>query len=197
MTLPITWQSIRNMEPWADFDRLVAEAKKSDIRIIMDYVSTTRPKESLVHRVALLAQQSQARLVYLARWQGCPGQPPNNWLSWFGHSAWQFDPTTERQYYYHYFYHEQPDLNWRNPQVREAMYGVMRFWLDRGVSGFRIDAVSRLFEDPALHDDPLLPGTNAYGDPNIQHKYTDNLPEVQKYSARCDTSPINIPATPF
>jgi len=60
------------------------------------------------------------------------------------------------------------------------MYGVLRFWLDKGVSGFRMDAVSRLFEDPNLHDDPILPGKNAFGDPNIQHKYTDNLPEVHQ-----------------
>ncbi len=60
------------------------------------------------------------------------------------------------------------------------MYDVMRFWLDRGVAGFRIDAVSRLFEDPDLHDDPILPGKNSYGDPNIEHKYTDNLPEVHE-----------------
>jgi alpha-glucosidase len=73
---------------------------------------------------------------------------------------------------------QQPDLNWRNPEVRKAMYGVLRFWLDRGAAGFRVDAVSRLFEDPNLHDDPILPGKNAFGDPNIQHKYTDDLPEV-------------------
>src|SRR5258705_10310232 len=60
------------------------------------------------------------------------------------------------------------------------MYDVMRFWLDRGVAGFRIDAVSRLFEDPNLYDDPILPGKNSYGDPNIEHKYTDNLPEVHE-----------------
>ncbi len=87
------------------------------------------------------------------------------------------DPKT-KQYYYHYFYVQQPDLNWRNPEVRKAMYDAMRFWLDKGVAGFRIDAISRLFEDPNLHDDPIQPGTNAFGDPNIEHKYTDNLPEV-------------------
>jgi alpha-glucosidase len=100
-------------------------------------------------------------------------------LSWFGGSAWTLDPKTN-QYYYHYFYTEQPDLNWRNPEVRKAMYDVVRFWLDRGAAGFRVDAVSRLFEDPDLRDDPILPGTNPYGDPNIEHKYTDNLPEVHE-----------------
>ena len=75
---------------------------------------------------------------------------------------------------------QQPDLNWRNPEVRKAMYDVMRFWLDKGVSGFRLDAVSRLFEDPNLRDDPYLPGYNAFGDRNIQHLYTDNLPEIHQ-----------------
>ena len=105
------------------------------------------------------------------------GQPPNNWQSWFGHSAWQWDEKT-RQYYYHYFYVQQPDLNWRNPEVHDAMDGVLDFWMKRGVAGFRIDAVSRLYEDPEMRDDPYLPGHNAYGDRNIQHKYTDDLPQV-------------------
>src|SRR5581483_2583456 len=103
--------------------------------------------------------------------------PPNNWQSWFGHSAWTLDTKTN-QYYYHYFYVQQPDLNWRNPAVKKAMFDAVRFWLDKGASGFRIDAVSRLFEDPNLHDDPYLPGYNAYGDHNIKHQYTDDLPEV-------------------
>jgi len=111
---------------------------------------------SLVCGIAFFAHKPEARLVHLARWKG-PDQPPNNWQSWFGHSAWTFDPITN-QYYYHHFYTEQPDLNWRNPQVRNAMYDAMRFWLGRGVAGFRIDAVSRLFEDPNLHDDPICPG---------------------------------------
>src|SRR5260370_11234663 len=97
------------------------------------------------------------------------GEPPNNWQSWFGHSAWKFDTTTN-QFYYHHFYTEQPDLNWRNPQVRKAMYDAMRFWLDRGVAGVRIDAGSRLFEDPKLHDDPILPGKNPQCEPNIAPK---------------------------
>ena len=69
-------------------------------------------------------------------------------------------------------------MNWRNPEVHKAMEGVLEFWMKHGVAGFRIDAVSRLFEDPALHDDPYLPGYNVYGDRNIEHKYTDNYPEV-------------------
>jgi alpha-glucosidase len=161
----------------ADFDRLVSEAKKRNIRIIMDFVINHTSDQHPWFLASRSSRDNPKRDWYIWRDGKSLGQPPNNWLSWFGHSAWQFDPRTN-QYYYHHFYVQQPDLNWRNPEVRKAMYDVVRFWLDRGVSGFRIDAVSRLFEDPGLHDDPILPGKNAYGDPNIQHKYTDNLPEV-------------------
>src|SRR5439155_588535 len=92
-------------------------------------------------------------------------------------SAWKFDPKTG-QWYYHYFYPEQPDLNWRNPAVEKAMFDVTRWWYQRGVSGFRLDAVDTLFEDPDLRDNPILPGTNKYGDPNMQDKYNTKLPEL-------------------
>jgi alpha-glucosidase len=166
----------------ADFDNLVAEAKKRNIRVLMDYVINHTSDQ---HRWFLESRSSRTnprRDWYIWRdgkgeTATSKGEPPNNWQSWFGGSAWQWDEKT-RQYYYHYFYVQQPDLNWRNPEVRKAMYGVLDFWMKRGVAGFRIDAVSRLFEDPNLHDDPYLPGRNAYGDRNIQHKYTDDLPEV-------------------
>ena len=160
-----------------DFDHLVAEAKKRNIRVIMDFVPNHTSDEHPWFKESRSSRTNPKRDWYIWRDGKGPGQPPNNWQSWFGHSAWQFDPSTG-QYYYHHFYVQQPDLNWRNPDVRKAMYGAMRFWLDRGVAGFRLDAVSRLFEDPNLRDDPMLPGKNAYGDPNIQHKYTDNLPEI-------------------
>jgi len=163
----------------ADFDHLISEAKKRNIRVIMDYVANHTSDQHPWFKESRSSRTSPKRDWYIWRDGRDPGQPPNNWLSWFGHSAWTLDPATN-QYYYHYFYREQPDLNWRNPQVRKAMYDVMRFWLDRGVAGFRIDAVSRLFEDPNLYDDPILPGKNSYGDPNIEHKYTDNLPEVHE-----------------
>ena len=161
----------------ADFDRLVAEAKKRNIRIIMDFVANHTSDQHPWFKESRSSRTNPKRDWYVWRDGKGPSQPPNNWLSWFGHSAWTFDPKTN-QYYYHYFYTEQPDLNWRNPEVKKAMFDVVRFWLDRGTVGFRIDAISRLFEDPNLHDDPILPGKNAYGDPNIEHKYTDNLPEV-------------------
>ncbi len=166
----------------ADFDNLVAEAKKRDIRVIMDYVINHTSDQHKWFLESRSSRDNPKRDWYVWRdgkgeTATDKGQPPNNWQSWFGHSAWQWDDKT-RQYYYHYFYVQQPDLNWRNPEVHAAMDGVLDFWMKRGVAGFRIDAVSRLFEDPNLHDDPYLPGHNAYGDRNIQHKYTDDLPEV-------------------
>ena len=103
--------------------------------------------------------------------------PPNNWVSLFGGSAWRYVPAVD-QFYYHMFYRQQPDLNWRNPQVEHAMFAAMRFWLDRGVAGFRLDAITTLFEDAKLRDAPALGGNNAQGDPNLSDIYTNNLPEV-------------------
>ena len=161
----------------ADFDHLVSEAKKRNIRVIMDWVPNHTSDQNPWFLESRSSRDNPKRDWYIWRDGKGPGKPPNNWQSWFGHSAWTYDAKTG-QWYYHYFYVQQPDLNWRNPEVRKAMYGVLRFWLDRGASGFRMDAVSRLFEDPNLHDDPILPGKNAFGDPNIKHQYTDDLPEV-------------------
>jgi alpha-glucosidase len=160
-----------------DFDRMQAEAKKRNIRIILDFVINhtsdkhpwfidSRSSRTAVHRDWYVWKDGKG-----------PGQPPNNWESTFGHSAWQFDPKT-KQYYYHYFYIQQPDLNWRNPKVENAMFDVTRWWYKRGVAGFRLDAVDTLFEDPDLRDNPLLPGTNKYGDPNMDDKYNKKFPEV-------------------
>ena len=165
-----------------DFDTLVAEASKRNIRVLMDYVINHTSDQHAWFKESRSSRTNPKRDWYIWRdgkgeTSSDKGQPPNNWQSWFGHSAWQWDQTT-RQYYYHYFYVQQPDLNWRNPEVHKAMDGVLDFWMQHGVSGFRIDAVSRLFEDPNLHDDPYLPGHNAYGDRNIQHKYTDDMPGV-------------------
>jgi alpha-glucosidase len=161
----------------ADFDHLVSEAKKRNIRIIMDWVPNHTSDQHPWFVESRSSRNNPKRDWYIWRDGEGPGRPPNNWQSWFGHSAWTHDDKTG-QWYYHYFYVQQPDLNWRNPEVRQAMYSVLRFWLDRGVAGFRMDAVSRLFEDPNLHDDPILPGVNAFGDPNLEHKYTQDLPEV-------------------
>ncbi len=161
----------------ADFDKLVAEAKKRNIRVIMDMVMNHTSDKHPWFQESKSSKTNPKRDWYIWRDGKGPGQPPNNWLSTFGHSAWQYDPKTN-QYYYHYFYIQQPDLNWRNPAVEKAMFGAVRFWLDKGVAGFRLDAVPTLFEDPSLKDEKVLSGTNKFGDPNESTALQDNLPEV-------------------
>ena len=171
----------------ADFDRLVAEAKKRNIRIIMDMVMNHTSDKHPWFIESASSKTNPKRDWYVWR-DGKPGgtppnNPPNNWISEFGHSSWQYDPKTG-QYYYHRFYIQQPDLNWRNPAVEQAMFGAVRFWLDRGVAGFRFDAIPTLFEDPKLRDAEELEGTNAYGDRLQKHDLYDNLPEVHDVMRR-------------
>ena len=160
-----------------DFDHLVSEAKKRNIRIILDFVVNHTSDKHKWFQDSKSSKTSEHRDWYIWRDGKGPGQPPNNWLSTFGLSAWKLDPKTN-QYYYHYFYPEQPDLNWRNPAVEKAMLDVTRFWYKRGVAGFRLDAVDTLFEDPKLTDNPVLPGTDKFGRPNMEEKYNKKLPEV-------------------
>jgi alpha-glucosidase len=159
-----------------DFDRLSAEGKKYGIRIIMDFVMN-HTSDQHAWFVDSRSSRTAARRDWYVWRDGHGGQPPNNWESTFGGSAWQLDPATT-QYYYHFFYRQQPDLNWRNPEVEKAMFDVPRFWFKRGVAGFRLDAVDTLFEDPQLRNNPVLPGKNAYGDPNMINKYNTKLPEL-------------------
>jgi alpha-glucosidase len=162
----------------ADFDELAREAKKRNIRIILDFVVNHTSDQHKWFLDSKSSRTSAHRDWYIWRDGKGPGEPPNNWVSTFGGSAWKFDPTTN-QYYYHFFYPEQPDLNWRNPAVKEAMFDVTRWWYKRGVSGFRLDAVDTLYEDPNLTDNPILrPGANAFGDPFEENKYNTKLPEV-------------------
>jgi alpha-glucosidase len=163
----------------ADFDNLASEAKKRGIHIILDFVVNHTSDQHKWFLDSKSSRTSEHRDWYIWRDGKGPGQPPNNWNSDFGGSAWKFDPTTN-QYYYHYFYTQQPDLNWRNPAVKNAMFDVTRWWYKRGVSGFRLDAVDTLFEDPDLTDNPITPGINAFGDPFEEKKYTTKLPEVHE-----------------
>ncbi len=162
----------------ADFDFLASEAKKRNIHIILDFVVNHTSDQHKWFLASKSSRTSPYRDWYIWRDGKGPGQPPNNWVSIFGGSAWQFDPTTN-QYYYHIFYPQQPDLNWRIPAVKDAMFDVTRWWYKRGVTGFRLDAVDTLFEDPNLKDNPILKqGKNAFGDPFEQNKYNSKLPEV-------------------
>jgi len=160
-----------------DFDQLEQQARKQNIRIIMDFVLNHTSDQHKWFIDSRSSRTSVHRDWYIWRDGKGPGEAPNNWLSLFGGSAWKFDPATN-QYYYHRFYPEQPDLNWRNPAVENAMFDVTRWWYRRGVAGFRLDAVAELFEAPDLRDNPVLPGTNNLGDPKMQDRYTTGLPEV-------------------
>lgn len=163
----------------ADFDRFVAAAHGRDIRVIMDMVLNHTSDQHKWFIESRSSRNNPKRDWYIWRNGRGPGKPPNNWLSDFGHSAWTYDAHTG-QWYYHKFYAAQPDLNWRNPEVRKAMYDSMRFWMRKGVDGFRLDAITTLFEDIHFGDEPVLPGLNVYGDPNVQETLTNNLPEVHQ-----------------
>ena len=160
----------------ADFDHLAEAAKKKHIRIIMDFVINHTSDQHPWFLDSKLSRTSSHRDWYIWRDGKGDGDPPNNWISGFGGSTWKLDPTTG-QYYYHYFATAQPDLNWRNPLVEKAMFDVTRFWYKHGVSGFRLDAVDLLFEDPELRDNPVLAGKNEMGDPKTKEIYNDKLPE--------------------
>jgi alpha-glucosidase len=161
----------------ADFDRLVSEARKRDIRVILDLVVNHTSDRHPWFQDSRSSRSSSKRDWYVWRDGKADGQPPNNWISLFGGPAWKLDAGTG-QWYYHYFYPEQPDLNWRNPKVEQAMLDVTRYWYRRGVAGFRLDAVDTLFEDPQLRDNPPLPGTDNFGRPRQNEIYDKKLPEV-------------------
>ena len=165
----------------ADFDRLVAEAGKRHIRVVLDMVlnHTSDKHPWFMESSRSKSDPKHDWYVWSDGKRGPGGErlPPNNWQSVFGHSAWTYDRRLD-QFYYHKFYAQQPDLNWRNPAVERAMFGAMRFWLKRGVAGFRLDAIPTLFEDPQLRDEREQPGTNAFGDVNLAEERTSNLPEV-------------------
>src|SRR6266496_662295 len=161
----------------ADFDRMVKEGRKNGVHIILDFVMNHTSDQHAWFKDSESSRTAPHRDWYIWRDGRGPNQSPNNWVALFGGPAWKFDEKTG-QYYYHFFYPQQPDLNWRNPAVEKAMFDVTRWWYRRGVSGFRLDAVDTLFEDPDLRDNPVTGGINPYGDPYEEKKYTTKLPEV-------------------
>ena len=183
----------------ADFDRLQKQASKRGIKVLMDLVlnhtsdkhawfvesasSRSNPKADwFVWNDGVAADGATLGVVQKGNVHDGRA-PPNNWTSVFGGSAWQWVPA-RKQFYYHRYYVQQPDLNWRNPQVEQAIFQVMRFWLDRGVAGFRLDAVGAMFEDSQLRNEPETGGNDAYGMPSLRHEYTGNLPEVHDVMRR-------------
>ncbi|HWH82178.1 MAG TPA: alpha-amylase family glycosyl hydrolase [Burkholderiaceae bacterium] len=164
----------------ADFDALMAEAKALGLRVILDLVPNHTSELHPWFAQSRSSRSDPKRDWYLWRDPAEGGGPPNNWLSNFGGPAWTLDAPSG-QYYAHMFLKEQPDLNWRHPEVRAAMYEVMRFWLRRGVDGFRVDVIYHLIKDDEYRDNPVNPAFVPGGDPahRLLPEYTADRPEVQ------------------
>ncbi|MFM1908693.1 MAG: hypothetical protein RLZZ591_2370 [Pseudomonadota bacterium] len=131
-----------------DFKTFLQEAHARNIRVLLDLVLNHSSDQHAWFTESRASRTNPKRDWYVWR-DGVDGGPPNNWISIFGGSAWTLDPATG-QYYYHAFLKDQPDLNWRNPELKQAMWNAVRFWLDMGVDGFRLDAIGTCFEDPDL-----------------------------------------------
>ncbi len=139
-----------------DFDRLLAEAHGRGIRVLLDYVPNHTSDRHPWFVESRASRDNPRRDWYLWRDPSPDGTAPNNWLSAFGGSAWEWDGATG-QYYLHTYLKEQPDLNWRNPKVEAAMLDVLRFWFERGVDGVRIDALRQVGKDAQFRDNPTNP----------------------------------------
>ena len=140
----------------ADFDALIAAVHGGGLKVILDLVPNHTSDQHPWFIESRRSRDNPKRDWYIWRDPNEAGGPPNNWLSEFGGSAWRYDAAT-RQYYYHSFLAQQPDLNWRNPEVRHAMHDVMRFWLRKGVDGFRVDVIWHLIKDAEFRDNPPNP----------------------------------------
>jgi alpha-glucosidase len=162
-----------------DFDDLVTSAHAHGLKVVLDLVPNHTSDQHPWFKESRSSRDNARRDWYLWRDPAPDGGPPNNWLSDFGGSAWAFDERT-RQYYYHAFLAAQPDLNWRNPAVRRAIHDVMRFWLARGVDGFRVDVIWHLVKDEYFRDNPANPDYRPGQPPHhaVTPLYSADRPEV-------------------
>jgi alpha-glucosidase len=165
-----------------DFDALIAAVHARGLKLITDFVPNHSSAQHPWFLESRSSRDNAKRDWYIWRDPRPDGGPPNNWLSVFGGGAWEYDPQTE-QYYYHAYLTAQPDLNWANPAVRQAMLEVMRFWLARGVDGFRVDVIFHLAKDPQFRDEPpnarFEPGMEPYQ--QLEHLYSYDQPMVHRY----------------
>ncbi len=162
-----------------DFERVIRALHDAGIRLILDFVPNHTSDQHAWFAESCASRTNPKADWYIWAEAGANGGPPNNWLSRFGGSAWEWCET-RRQFYYHSFLTSQPDLNWRNSDVREAMADTMRFWLDRGVDGFRVDASAVLIKDDLLRDNPPNPKADARTPPPQRYVpvFTDDRPET-------------------
>lgn len=150
----------------AAFDRLLNDAHQAGVKLLLDFVPNHSSDQHSWFQESRSDRANPKRDWYIWRDPAPDGGPPNNWIGNFGGSAWTWDETTG-QYYYHAFLEEQPDLNWRNREVRAAMHEVLRFWLDKGVDGFRVDVIWHLIKDADFRDNPPNPDYRL-GQPEIE-----------------------------
>jgi alpha-glucosidase len=163
-----------------DFEALIAGVHQRGLKLILDFVPNHTSDQHPWFVESRSSRTNPKRDWYLWRDPAPNGGVPNNWMSNFGGSAWTLDEATG-QYYYHSFLTQQPDLNWRNPAVRQAMYGAMRFWLDKGVDGFRMDVLWLLIKDDQFRPNPPNPqygGGSSFG--SVLPTYTADQPETHK-----------------
>ena len=144
-----------------DFEELLHKAHEKNIKIILDLVPNHSSHEHPWFIESRSSKTNPKRDWYIWKDPKPDGSVPNNWLSVFGGSAWEWDETTG-QYYYHAFLKEQPDLNWRNPDVQQAILDAMRFWLDKGIDGFRVDVMWHMIKDEQLRDNPANPDYQSH-----------------------------------
>lgn len=162
----------------ADFDHLLEEMHRRGLKLILDLVPNHSSDEHPWFIESRSSRDNPKRDWYFWRDPAAGGGPPNNWISVFGGPAWTFDERTG-QYYLHQFARQQPELNYRNPDVMKAMQEVMRFWLDKGIDGFRVDVIEFMLKDEQLRDEPANPhwdGVDPHG--RLHHIHTRNLPGV-------------------
>jgi alpha-glucosidase len=162
-----------------DFDCLLAEVHRRGLKMILDFVPNHTSDQHPWFLESRSARDNPKRNWYLWR------DEPNNWPSHFGGSGWEWDERT-KQYYYHSFLKEQPDLNWRNSAVQAAMFDVLRFWLRRGVDGFRVDVMWLMIKDDEFRDNPPNPGycPGQRSGNRVLPVYNSNRPEVHELVAR-------------
>jgi len=166
------------------FDTLLADAHARGLKVLLDFVPNHTSDQHAWFRESRSARDNPKRDWYIWRDPAPDGGPPNNWISDFGGSSWEWDEASG-QYYLHAFLKSQPDLNWRNPDLRAAMMDVLRFWLDRGVDGFRIDVLWHIVKAANLPDNPVNPDwtpNRTERDRLIQHHSTDQ-PEAHEIAA--------------
>jgi alpha-glucosidase len=164
----------------AEFDALLEAAHGHGLKLLLDLVPNHTSDRHPWFRESRAARDNPKRDWYIWKDPAADGGPPNNWRSEFGGSAWQYDEQT-KQYYCHTFLAAQPDLNWRKPDVRKAIHDVMRFWLKRGVDGFRVDVIWHLIKDDQFRDNPPDPDFAPGEKPKraLIPLYTADRPEVQ------------------